>query len=129
MEASRLSEIDLFDGMSDDDLAACAEWFDEREFPAGKSPVKQGDFSYRFFIVLDGEVEVRRDFELLARLGPGDFFGEMGVTEGALRSARVTPITHCTLASMMTWNYREMADRFPAVSNRIEQKIAERASP
>lgn len=126
VEASQLSQVALFDGMSEEDLAAVAEWFEEREFPAGTSPVKQGDFSYKFFVVLNGDVEVSQDFKILARLGPGDFFGEMGVAEDSPRSARVTPTTDCTLATMMAWNFREMTERFPTIAQRIEQTAEER---
>lgn len=126
MEASKLSQVALFDGMSDDDLAVVAEWFEEQKFRAGASPVKQGDFSYRFFVVLNGDVEVVQDFKVLARLGPGDFFGEMGVAEDLPRSARVTPTTDCTLATLMAWNFREMTERFPAIAHKIEQTANER---
>jgi hypothetical protein len=72
MEASQLRKSSLFDGLSDADLERCAGWFGETELPAGSRFVNEGEYSYRFFVVLDGELEVRHDFDKVRQLGPGD---------------------------------------------------------
>lgn len=71
----------LFEGLSDDELAQCAERFEEVEILAG-GMVQEDDFSYRFFIVLEGEADALQDFEHIATLRPGDYFGEMGLVSG-----------------------------------------------
>jgi CRP-like cAMP-binding protein len=126
MDATQLRSSALFEGLSATDLERCAELFEEREFPAGASLARQGDFAYRFFIVLRGEVEVNRDFETIATLGPGDFFGEVGLLTRARRNARVTARTRCVIASMMTWDFDTMTAELPEVGRRLEAAIAER---
>ena len=126
MEPHDLESSPLFAGLSPTDRARCAELFETRELPAGSSLAKQGDFSYRFFIVLRGEVEVARDFETVARLGPGEFFGETGLVSRSRRNARVTATTRCVLASMMTWDFETMTAEFPEIAARVEAAVAER---
>lgn len=128
MEPERLRSVPLFDGLSDGELARCAGLMDERELLAGTPIIREGDFSYKFFVVLDGEVDVRRDFEHVAYVGPGGFVGEMGVTTGERRNARVWAHTRCRLAFMMTWDFRAVTEEFPVIGSRIEEEIARRTA-
>jgi len=60
----------------------------------------QGNHADRFFILVDGSVEVIRDSESLATLGPGAFFGESALLVGGRRSATIQTLTECTLWSI-----------------------------
>lgn len=126
MEASQLESLPLFEGLSGAELAKCAGMFQETEMLAGSSLAKEGDFSYKFFVVLEGQVEVYRDFEFVAELGAGDFFGEMGVISGERRNARVTAKTRADLAWMMGWDFETMQKDYPLVAERIDKVVAER---
>jgi CRP-like cAMP-binding protein len=61
------------------------------EYPAGTTMFRQGEPSDWVYVIQSGLVEIRREFQgqdcLLAVLGGGDFFGEMGVINGRVRSA------------------------------------------
>ena len=129
MSAIDLSSLELFEGLSDDDVGRCTAMFQQREFVAGESLASEGDFSYKFFVVLDGEVDVHRDFDFVARLGSGDFFGEAGLVDAERRNARVTSHTRCTLAWMMGWDFATMMEQFPSVAERIESVVESRRSP
>jgi CRP-like cAMP-binding protein len=126
IDAARLRPSALFEGLSDEDLEQCAGRFEEMELLSGSGIAKEGDFSYKFFVVLEGEVDVLRDFDLVARLGAGDFFGEMGASADQPRNARVVAHTRCDLAVMMAWDFKTMLKEFPDVANRIDAKVAER---
>jgi CRP-like cAMP-binding protein len=128
MEAERLKDLPLFEGMSHDALVDCASLFQQTEMLAGSSLASEGDFAYKFFVVLDGEAEVYRDFKHVADLTAGDFFGEMGVISGQRRNARVTAKSRCTVAWMMTWNFQKMSEKFPEISAKIDAVVAERAA-
>ena len=119
----------LFEGMSDTDLRRCAEMFQEAELLQGTGLAREGDFAYKFFVVLSGEVDVLRGFEPVARLGPGDFFGEMGLMSGERRNARVVAHTRCELAWMMAWDFKTMSEEFPEVAARIDDVVAARMRP
>ena len=66
----------------------------ELVFAAGEPVVREGDVGDSMFVVVDGEVDVRaaggaRGTVSLARLGPGQVFGELSLLTGAPRSATV----------------------------------------
>lgn len=61
---------------------------------------RQGDEADRFFILVDGTVEVERDGELLATLGPGAFFGESALLVKGRRSATITTMSDSSLWSV-----------------------------
>lgn len=128
MDHERLADIPLFADLSDDDLRQVAERFQDREMLAGTTLAQEGDFSYKFFVVLDGEVEIQRDFQHLATLGPGAYFGEVGVITGARRNARVLAATRCHVAWMMTWDFEQMTKEFPQLATRLESTAVERSA-
>ena len=126
MQVDHIRSLPLFDGVSDDELSGWAEKFQEFELVAGSSLAKQDDFAYKFFIVLDGDVDVHRDFELVATLTHGEFFGERALVKGEKRNARVTTKTRCRLACMMGWDFKEMTEQLPAVAARVDAVIQQR---
>lgn len=126
MDAAQLQSLPLFEGLSDDDMKRCADLFQLSDMHAGAHLADEGDHSYRFFIVLEGQVEVVRDTEILATLGSGEFFGEAGVMADDRRNAVVRARSSCRVASMMSWDFRTMTDEFPDVARRIEKTAAER---
>ena len=65
--------------------------------PAGVDVVVQGAPAHAFYAVMDGRVLVRRDGTEVARLGPGDHFGERGLLDSAPRNATVTTTEPSTL--------------------------------
>src|SRR5256885_16994308 len=91
MYPGRLKPTKLFEPIPDDELAAIAPFAEEREVEEGTPLVKEGQFSYEFMAIEEGTAEVTRGGEHVANLGPGDFFGEIGLLERALRTATVTP--------------------------------------
>lgn len=120
MQVDQLRSLSLFEGLPDNDVAEIAAQFTECEIVAGSSLAKQDDFAYKFFVVLDGEVDVHRDFKHIAEMGPGDFFGEVALVTGEKRNARVTAKTRCRLACMMSWDFKAMTQQYPTVAARIE---------
>ncbi len=126
MDSKQLAALPLFEGIALEKLERCASKFQIAEMLAGSSLAKQDDFAYRFFVVLAGEVEVYRDFKHVADLGPGEFFGEMGLLGGKRRNARVNAKTRVDIAWMMPWDFEEMTSELPEVSARIDQVVAAR---
>ncbi|MGA9277258.1 cyclic nucleotide-binding domain-containing protein [Ilumatobacter sp.] len=128
MEVDQLRALSLFEGLSDDELADCAGRFNEVEIVAGSSLAKQDDYAYKFFVVLDGEVDIHRDFTFVATLGPGEVFGEMALVKHEKRNARVTTKSRCRVACMMSWDFTAMTEQIPTVAERINAVVQERES-
>ena len=126
MSSVDLSDLDLWQGLSDGEVAKCVARFRQRQFHAGESLASQGEFAYKFFVVLDGEVDVDRDFEFVARIGPGQYFGETGLLDHGRRNARVTTHDRAVVAWMMAWDFSEMIEEHPVVGERLEVLMEER---
>jgi CRP/FNR family cyclic AMP-dependent transcriptional regulator len=126
MEAKTLRGMWLFDGLSDDELALVARFADELDVPAGKTLAKQGSFAHEFFVIEDGAAEVIKDDEHINDLGPGDFFGEIGILESERRTATVTASTPMRLIVMHEREFRSLEHDRPAVAEKIRAAIRAR---
>jgi putative ABC transport system ATP-binding protein len=84
-----LRPIDLFKTLTPQQLTDVAEHMKKRHFAAGETIIREGEPGEEFFLISDGEVEVIRSDHEVARLGPGDFFGEVALISGEPRNATV----------------------------------------
>jgi putative ABC transport system ATP-binding protein len=84
-----LRPIELFKTLTPRQLTDVAEKMTKRHYPGGETIIREGDPGEEFFLVSDGEVEVVRADHEVARLGPGDFFGEVALISGEPRNATV----------------------------------------
>ena len=84
-----LRPIDLFKALTPQQLSDVAEHVKKRHFAAGETIVREGEPGEEFFVISDGEVEVIRADHEVARLGSGDFFGEVALISGEPRNATV----------------------------------------
>jgi putative ABC transport system ATP-binding protein len=84
-----LRPIELFKTLTPRQLTDVAEKMSKRHYAAGETIIRNGDPGEDFFLVSDGQVEVIRADHEVARLGPGDFFGEVALISGEPRNATV----------------------------------------
>jgi CRP/FNR family cyclic AMP-dependent transcriptional regulator len=126
LDATRLKSISLFEEVGDEELAEIAPFANEVSVEEGRELVREGDFSYEFMAIEEGEVEVTRSGEHVADLGPGDFFGEMGLLEKTLRNATVTAKTPVRLVTLTGWDLRRVERTAPQAMERIRSVLEER---
>ncbi|MEP6693790.1 MAG: cyclic nucleotide-binding domain-containing protein [Chloroflexota bacterium] len=88
-----LKAVPMFAGCDDKQLAFIATQVVELDFPVGKELCREGATGGEFFIIVSGTAEVRRQGLHLRELGPGDFFGEIGLLDGGPRTATVTALS------------------------------------
>ena len=96
------------------------------DLEAGKVLVREGDFSYEFMAIEDGTAEVTRGGEHVADLGPGDFFGEMGLLEKTLRNATVSAKSAMRLVTLTGWDLRRVERTAPQAIERVRAVLEER---
>jgi CRP/FNR family transcriptional regulator, cyclic AMP receptor protein len=126
LDASRLKSIPLFEEVGDEELAQIAPFAQEVSVEEGKVLVREGDFSYEFMAIEDGTAEVTRGGEHVADLGPGDFFGEVGLLEKTLRNATVTAKAPMRLVTLTGWDLRRVERTAPQAIERVRSVLEER---
>ena len=126
MDPNRLKAIKLFETMSDDDLRALATLAGETSVPEGQELVREGDFSYQFFAIEEGTAAVERDGAHVNDLGPGDFFGEIGVLEKELRTATVRATSPMRLIILSRWDLKRLERRDPTAFDTIRETLETR---
>jgi len=75
--------------LSKRDLEFLASRIDEVSLKPGQTVIREGQSTESFFIVVSGNVNVTRAGKPAARLGPGDFFGEIGMLDQGPATATV----------------------------------------
>lgn len=129
MDPARLRSIRLFEPFSEEQLLSIAPFADETSVPEGEQLVREGDFSYQLIGIEEGTAEVRRGDERVAELGPGDFFGEIGVMERSLRTASVVATAPMRLITLTSWELRRMEKDLPDVIEQLRAAADERRPP
>ena len=125
-KADLLSAARLFDGVDAEGMDRIAAVAVEVDFPDDHVIARQGDIGTGFFVIVSGAVRVVRDGELIARLGPGDFFGELSVLDGRPRVAQVIADEPTTCLALATWDFEAVVREEPEVALAILRGLAGR---
>ena len=121
-----LKKVPLFSGLTQRQLKQLARGFREREFKPGTAVVREGQMSgVGFFVITEGEAYVSVDGSEVARLGPGDHFGELALISERVRSATVTAAGPLNCLVMAFWDFREFAKENPDVTWKLLQHLVE----
>jgi CRP-like cAMP-binding protein len=126
MDAERLKEVPPFASLPDDIRDRFAVWVDELKVDAGRHLAEQGDWAYELFVIEDGQAEVHQDGEKIAELGPGEFFGEMGVLEKAPRNATVIAATPMRLLTLSHWDVKRLERQWPEAVGQLREVVEQR---
>ena len=126
MDPRDVQSILLFVGLSKDDQKVVAQYADEVDVDAGTVLAQEGRLAYEFFAIKDGTAEVKLGGERAAVLGPGDFFGEIGLLSGDRRVASVVATTPMSLVVLTGSQLRAIDSRMPGVADRIRSAMAQR---
>jgi CRP-like cAMP-binding protein len=126
MEERELQAIPLFEELDRKHRRLVAQHAEEIDVPAGTKLVRQGEFAYEFFVILEGTGEVLRDGERVDEIGPGDFLGEMGIVGKVARNATVETTSDARVMVMTEQDFRAMARENAEVAARIQAAVEER---
>jgi CPA1 family monovalent cation:H+ antiporter len=99
---------------------------DEIDVPIGETLITEGDFAYSFFVVEHGQAQVSIEGERVGTLGPGDFFGEVGLMLTGRRTATVTALSPMVLVTMFEQNFRKVEQQYPEVAKRLRDAVKDR---
>jgi CRP-like cAMP-binding protein len=122
-----LAAIPVFAGLADDDLDDVARSLAVRDVKPGKTLIKQGQWGHELLVVLEGEVEIRRDDQAIATQGPGSVVGETAVLRDARRNASVVALTAATVGTIEYSQIHALVDTIPALGERLDALTRDRA--
>lgn len=100
-----LAKIHMFSGLSKRSLERIAAIATDESHGLGEMLFHAGDPGDKLFLILDGRIRISREIpglgeEALAVLGPGDYFGEMGLMDDSPRSADARVHERCKLIAI-----------------------------
>jgi CRP/FNR family transcriptional regulator, cyclic AMP receptor protein len=121
-----LQRVPLFADFDRGDLQRLARSFKERTFAAGSTVSAEGKSGAGFFVIESGEATVTvRDTER-AKLGPGDYFGEIALIDDGSRSATVTADSELRCYGLTSWEFRPLVESNASIAWRLLETMAQR---
>ncbi len=127
-DLQKSGRLGVYSPLDDEVFADLRAYMEERVWESGSVIVRQGDPGRDFFVVVDGEVQVEREFddeerepEIIARLGIGQFFGELSLLTDQPRNASVVASTRCAVLSLS----RDAFETYLEESSAAKQRLLE----
>ena len=125
MDAATLETIPLFAGLTLDQRERIGGVCQEIKIEAGATLLREGDFGYAMFAILDGAADVLKDGAVIRTLQPGDVFGEIAVLAGGRRTATVSARTPMRLVTVLNRDVWAMEEDAPEVEAALRASLAE----
>jgi len=121
-----LEKNPLWAGLDKKDLEAIVKASDEKKFETGDIILGKGEGGVGFYLIMDGSVDVKSDSKILAKLGPGQFFGEMAVLDNQPRSADVVAAGPSRCFIISEWSFKALISQNPRIALRMLQELVRR---
>lgn len=121
-----LEQVPLFRGCAPDIIEQLADATAEFEFASEQPIVQQGQVGNGLYIVVDGGARIVAGSEELARLGPGDFFGELSVIDQRPRAATAYAIGATTCLALASWDLVAVLEKDSRLAMNLLTELAGR---
>ena len=124
--ASFLKSVPFFGSFDDKKLRTMASAGKELSYKAGDKIVEEGAMGVGFYLILDGNTEVRKGGKALAKLGKGQFFGEMSLIDAAPSSPDVFAMAPTTCWVLSSWAFEGLVKSNPEIALVMLKEMAKR---
>ncbi|NND74966.1 MAG: cyclic nucleotide-binding domain-containing protein [Ilumatobacter sp.] len=121
-----LRNVELFRGCTKKELEKVAKATDEIKMTAGTMIVDQGQMGREAFVIMDGDVTVKRGGRKIATLGAGDVVGELSLLDHGPRTATVVCATDCSLLVIDQRRFLAVLDDVPTIAHKLMGTLAKR---
>lgn len=121
-----LGQLSLFKGCSHRELAAVSRCATPVSQPSGAVFCQQGTQGLEAFVIVTGEAIVSVGSKEIARLGPGEPFGEMALLEWGLRTATVVARTPMEVLVLSRKDFDSLLTAAPTVARRLLLTLSSR---
>jgi CRP-like cAMP-binding protein len=121
-----LKRVPIFKGLSDKQLSTLAANFSDRSFRTGQELTAEGQGAAGFFVIESGEADVTVDGEFRRTLGPGDYYGEIALIDGGLRTATITAKSDGRAWGLTPWQFRPLLEEHASIAWPLLEAMAVR---
>src|SRR5262245_35624847 len=111
-----LGGVPMLRGLRPEELDRLAELTRQVDVPDGHILTRQGEPGDEFFLVVAGSVVVERNGQGVARLGPGDFLGEISLIDGRPRTATAVADGPARLLVLAHRDFDKLMDEYPTIA-------------
>jgi CRP/FNR family transcriptional regulator, cyclic AMP receptor protein len=118
-----LARVLPLEGLSAAELDVLGSTSDRVTFPADHALARQGEVGREAFVIVSGEVEIRRDGEVLAVTGPGGVVGELAVLGGWRRTADIVAVTDIEAIVFDVRSFQKALHVSDRLRHHVEQAI------
>lgn len=122
----KLHTVPLFSGMKDKQLKSILESGKQQSYPEGNVIVGEGESGVGFYLILDGGVEVKRKGRAMAKLGAGNFFGEMSLLDSNPRSSDVVAVAPTTCLVLSSWEFQALVESHNEIAMNLLKTLIHR---
>jgi CRP/FNR family transcriptional regulator, cyclic AMP receptor protein len=116
----------FLDAFTPDQVARITAAGTRLHLPAGWSPIRERTPADKAYIILSGEVSVRRGGEEIARLGPGEIMGETAIVADTLRTATLVALTPLELIHFTDDAVRRLREELPDFRQALDEVVRAR---
>jgi CRP/FNR family transcriptional regulator, cyclic AMP receptor protein len=124
-----LKKVPLFARLNKKALQDVAHIADEIDLRSGKEMASEGDRGREFFVLLEGEAEVRKGDRRINTMKKGDFFGEIALVTKMPRTASVIATTDVRVLVITDRDFDALLKRSPEIGRGVAEALAERVAP
>lgn len=120
-----LGRSPIFDGAGPAALEMLAATLTGSTAAPGQTVISLGEEASQFFVVVEGRLEVvEASGSVVAALGPGDHFGEIGILEGRPRTASVRAVTEAKLFCISADDFLGVINKSPTLHGALREGLA-----
>ena len=116
----------LFSNCSKGELGAIRSSATRASLAAGQLVIKEDEPGTYFFVIVSGTAEVRRKGHRVARLGPGDYFGELSLLDRRPHAAAVVCTSDMELLVVSRRDFDRVLLSVPTIARKIMRSMAVR---
>jgi len=124
--AARLQEVRPFDRLGTQELVSLVELMQEQKAAAGERICANGEEGLGLYLVLSGDVELRRGDVALERVGAGSFFGELSTLDGVPRSTDALAVSEVVLLRLDREDALRLLEEAPGFALGLAQVLSAR---
>ncbi len=128
-QPEQLGQLNRLEDLSDKDLKKVVEKGQHVSLPANWSLIWEKTPGDKAYLIVEGEVSVRKNKKEVATLGPGDVIGEMAIVGHKLRSASVVSLTPVEVIHFTKEALEELLDEVPAFGQALRGTTEDRLGP